>query len=62
MYICSVCIEVKRFRYKSMFLLDYQRAGVSFSAIYGTVTISCLSTFDLYCLLNLFVLSLLLWT
>lgn len=26
------------------------------------VTISCLSTFDLYCLLDLFVLSLLLWS
>lgn len=29
---------------------------------FGTVIISCLSTLDLYCLLDLFVLSLLLWS
>lgn len=41
--------------------LNYQRAGVSFS----TFLVLCynqLSTFDLYCLLDLFVLSVLLWS
>lgn len=41
--------------------LNYQRAGVSFS----TFLVLCYnqsSTFDLYCLLDLFVLSLLLWS
>lgn len=33
MYIFSVCIKVKRFRYKYVWFLDYQRAGVSLSAI-----------------------------
>lgn len=61
MYISSVCIKVKRFSYKNVWFLNYQRAGVSFS----TFLVLCynqLSTFDLYCLLDLFVLSLLLFS
>lgn len=43
-YICSVCIKVKRFSYKYVWFLDYQRAGVSFS----TVLVLCYNQLSVY--------------
>lgn len=54
MYISSVCIKVRRFRYKNEWFLDYQRAGVFFY-YFGTVlqSVVCLllicTVLDLFC-------------
>lgn len=54
MYNSRVCIKVKRFRYKNVWFLDYQRAGVFFY-YFGTVlqSVVCLllicTVLDLFC-------------
>lgn len=65
MYISSVCLKVKRFSYKTKCMVfGLTKGWCIFFYYFGTVlqSVVCLSTFDLYCLLDLFVLSLLLWS